>query len=62
MGRRPSARLEVLTAPGGARECPFTAHVRLVSGSGVPDGLRGGGEWVRAPHIAHVRVLAGSAG
>ena len=41
-GRRPSSRPEVLTAPRGARECPYKAHVRIVSGSGVPDGLSGG--------------------
>ncbi len=42
------------TAPRGARECPYKAHVRIRSGSVVPDGLRGGSQ-VRAPHIAHVR-------
>ena len=42
------------------RFLPPLTHVRILSGSGVPDGLRGG--WrVRAPHIAHVRVVARSA-
>ncbi len=34
--------LEVLTAPRGARECPYKAHVRIVSGSVVPNGSEGG--------------------
>ena len=60
-GERPLSRPDVFTAPRGARECPYKAHVRIVSGSLVPDGLWGG--WrVRAPHIAHVRVLTRSAG
>ena len=52
--------LKVLTAPRRAWECPYKAHVRMLSGSVVPDGLRGG--WrVQGPHIAHVRVVARSA-
>ena len=46
--------------PTGARECPYKAHVRILSGSVVPDGVRSG-QRVRAPHIAHVRLLATSA-
>ncbi len=50
-GRTPLSRLEVLIAPGGARECPYNAHVRILSGSVVLDGVRG--DWrVRALHIA----------
>ena len=33
--------LEVLAAPRGARECPYNAHVRIVSGSVAPEGLPG---------------------
>ncbi len=55
-GGRPSWRFGVITVPRGARECPYNAHVRIVSGSVAPDGLRGGSR-VRAPHIAHVRVV-----
>ncbi len=59
-GRRPSSRLEVLTAPGGARECPYNAHVRMLSESVVPDGLRAG--WrVQGPHVAFLHILARSA-
>ncbi len=59
MERRPS-RPEVIAAPRGARECPYNAYVRIVSGYAAPDGLQG---WlpVRASHIAHVRVVARSA-
>ncbi len=55
-GGRPSSRPDVLTAPRGARECPYKAHVRILSGSVVRGGSR-----VQAPHIAYVRVLTGPA-
>ena len=41
-GERPLSRPDVFTAPRGARECPYKAHVRIVSGFIAPDGLRGG--------------------
>ena len=60
-GRTPSSRSEVLIAPRGARECPYKAHARILSGSVVPDGLSRGGERVRGPHVPFLRVLARSA-
>ena len=40
-GRGLPSQPEVLDALGGARECPYTAHVRMLSGSGGPHGIRG---------------------
>ena len=37
-------------APGSARECPYNAHVRIVSGSVVPDGSQG---WLPGPGASH---------
>ena len=46
-------------APRGARECPYKAHMRIVSGLFVPEGFRAGGRVQRA-HPAYVRMLSGS--
>ena len=41
-----TVRSEVLIAPRGARECPYNAHLRILSASVVPDGLQG---WLAGP-------------
>ncbi len=46
------SRPEVFTALRATRECLYKTHVRIVASL-----VRKGGWRVRAPHIAHVRVL-----